>query len=224
MAQRAEALFEPAGIARGIAKDAPHDFRVGIGQHALCHFPHLVSDGRCFVKDEHDALADIVQAGKSLGVVLRPCRRIGSPVWSGSALWMVVAVPTKASRPAAMRNHFRISGHVLVRSCGSVLAVTATRASSHVKEPRRNIQATSADLPTPCPDATASRITSSEAQRPCRFPPAPSVATVRGRLDRQARCQLVPKERRTGQSPADHACRQQVPLRTLGVTHAQGRQ
>ena len=53
------------------------------------------------------------------------------------------------------------SGQVLVRSWPSVLAVTMPRVSGKVDIAHRMIQATSADLPMPWPEATAIRTASS---------------------------------------------------------------
>src|SRR5271170_7848347 len=53
-------------------------------------------------------------------------------------------------------NHFVISGQVLVSNCLPVPAVTMTLQSSQVLIPQCVIHEIRADLPMPCPEATAS--------------------------------------------------------------------
>ena len=54
-------------------------------------------------------------------------------------------------------NHLLTSGQVFVVSWSSVLAVIITRQSSQVDIAQSATMPISADLPTPCPDATAIR-------------------------------------------------------------------
>ena len=69
---------------------------------------------------------------------------------------MEVAVTLNKSLARNMACHFMSSGHVFVRSCVSVFAVTTPRVFSWVEIAHRISQDTKADFPIPWPEATAS--------------------------------------------------------------------
>jgi hypothetical protein len=91
----------------------------------------------------------------------------------GSAEWSAVAVQTKSSLVDGEPVPLRQLGPRLLRSWVSVFAVTTPRASSCVASAQRVSHATSADLPMPWPDETAS-----ESPRPS---PCPSRRARRSR-------------------------------------------
>ena len=66
----AEALAESAGVAGGIAVDAPDDLGVGISEDALGGLPDDVRDGRGFVEDQEDSPAFVVQPREGFSVLL----------------------------------------------------------------------------------------------------------------------------------------------------------
>src|SRR5882762_590069 len=72
--------------------------------------------------------------------------------WPGNVEESAVAEYANQLRLMQSPYHLASSGQVLVRSCPSVLAVTMPRVSRAVDSAHRTSQATSADLPTPCPD------------------------------------------------------------------------
>ncbi|MNG08960.1 hypothetical protein D3C84_923540 [compost metagenome] len=75
-----EARPESAGVLRWVAECSPDDFGVLVGQRAFSYFPHQVRNGRCFVEDQQQAFAFVVQAGECLGVALRPGHGVDAPV------------------------------------------------------------------------------------------------------------------------------------------------
>ena len=114
---------------------------------------------------------------------------------AGSTLAMAVAEISNQSAQTASRSHLVSSGQVLVLSCAAVLAVTTPRVSRNVASAHTMIHATNADLPTPCPEATAMRIAS---EAPARERPM-SESTLRchgsgPRVVRQHRTRLAPGE------------------------------
>ena len=125
-------------------------------------------------------------------------RRVGEPV------------PCCGSWPC----HLASSGQVLVRSWPSVLALTTPRESCRVDSAHRMIQATSADLPMPWPEAMATRTASISAAPDrcgragrCPAAPAPRAATAPGRSPGRAACAACPRGRRTSRSPGDRSGR-----------------
>ncbi|MCY1456878.1 hypothetical protein D9M71_741270 [compost metagenome] len=78
-------------------------------------------------------------------------------VCSLSLLATAVAVVLNQSLVIERRRHLPTSGQVLVRSWFSVVAVTTILQSSQVDMAQSMIMLMSADLPMPCPDATAMR-------------------------------------------------------------------
>lgn len=102
-----------------------------------------------------------MQACKGFGVVITPRDGVYTPVFSfpGSFANMAVAVAVNKGRPINRLYHFMSSGHVLVRSCVSVFAVTTPLVFSCVDIAQRISHATNVLFPIPCPDATASLTT-----------------------------------------------------------------
>ncbi|MBM3619163.1 MAG: hypothetical protein FJX20_00600 [Alphaproteobacteria bacterium] len=78
-ARLAEAFPEAAAVLRRIAEDDPDDLGVRVGQRALGDLPDRIGDGARLVEQQHDALAQIVQAGERLGVVRVPGDAIAAP-------------------------------------------------------------------------------------------------------------------------------------------------
>ena len=74
---------------------------------------------------------------------------------AGSLAWILVASKSNQWRAIKSGNHFASSAHVFVLSCVDVFAVTTPFVSVNVDNDQRINHETSADLPIPCPDATA---------------------------------------------------------------------
>ena len=77
--------------------------------------------------------------------------------WPAIVDMRAVDVDLNQSRVIASRAHFAISGLVFVSNWLSVFAVITTRVSSQVSSPHFTSIAINADLPIPCPEATAIR-------------------------------------------------------------------
>ena len=75
--------------------------------------------------------------------------------WLGSVEWIDVPCTVNQGRNRLRRAQRAISGHVLVRTCCSVFAVSTTFVSGQVVSAHSATHDSSADLPTPWPVATA---------------------------------------------------------------------
>ena len=66
----AEAFPESPGVARRVTERHPDNFCVLVSKRALGNLPDQIRDVGCFVEYHNDALTLVVQACKSLGVML----------------------------------------------------------------------------------------------------------------------------------------------------------